>query len=591
MLRKTWYVSCSPRNPEKIAPELALFATLQGKRWNETANGRKKVQLEFSHLLETCPTFEGSISDKDPAFSARDRVKPYKTFGFAYIDPKGKIVITPAGRRLISGVRPKEVFLKQLLKWQYPSFQHRGKEYEMEKPNRFFTLPFVDTLAVIRKIGGLTKREIAMFMLPKIRMGNVNQTTDMIGGFREKLGKIKGRVPRKRFIQTSHFNIYKALYRDKVRYMKKREAVEEVWKKVRNSMDVADATIRHFRYTGLLTVKEAYLSVPESRIRDVDAILSMRLRPVNFYPDVVKFYRYIGDPDIPVLPFESSEEFVKRAIAAYDYVVKTKSKYPTEPIAIPVIKDWSEIKALPLDEIKDILDSLETVKLKVEKMVFEEQVKFMDRAMIIEMYDKILAGEEEVFDPPVYFEWNTYRAIVAIDNAIVLPNFVMDEDHQPVSHAAGNKPDLIAEFDDFVVVTEVTLQTGKRQYMVEREPVVDHVGSYQKEEYSRKSPRNVFGLFIAPKVVSNTVNYFFISAKTDTEEYGGRVLVIPIELGEFIDLIKFSGQVEKFTQDDIKQLMLRFSKAFEEAKKPSDWRKLLMDYMEDWKRSVIIDHK
>jgi hypothetical protein len=167
VLRKTWYVSCSPRNPEKLAPELELFAKLEGKKWNETKNGVKTVQIEFTHLLESCPSFEGSISAKDPSFSARDRVKPYKTFGFAYVNTKGKIVITPAGKRLILRVRPKEVFLKQLLKWQYPSFQHRGKEYEFkettlfrfmgitkEQPKGFRTLPFVDTLAVIRKIGG-----------------------------------------------------------------------------------------------------------------------------------------------------------------------------------------------------------------------------------------------------------------------------------------------------------------------------------------------------------------------------------------------------------------------------------------------------
>jgi len=242
-------------------------------------------------------------------------------------------------------------------------------------------------------------------------------------------------------------------------------------------------------------------------------------------------------------------------------------------------------------EDPDILESFETTRLKIEQLVFEEQVKLMDRAQIIQMYDKILAGEEEVFDPPVYFEWNTYRALVAIDNANVLPNFVMDEDHQPVSHAAGNRPDLIAEFDDFIVVTEVTLQTGKRQYMVEREPVVDHVGCIQKEERSKPTPRNVFGLFIAPKIVPNTVNYFYISAQTDTEEYEGPVLVIPIELNEFIDMVEFSGQVEKLKQDEIKQLMLRFLKAFESAKKPSDWRRLIVNNIMEWKKAIVLDRK
>jgi hypothetical protein len=427
-----------------------------------------------------------------------------------------------------------------------------------------------------------------MFMLPKIRMGNIGETVEMILKFRESLDGIKGRVPRKKFVKNSHFKIYSDLYKDEVKGMKRREAEAEVWKKVRNSRDVADATIRHFRYTGILTVREAYLTIPEPRIKDVNDILSMKLKPVSFYDDVEEFYTYMGNPEIPLLPFESKDEFINRAITAYNYINETRAKYPAaEKVAVPVVRDWLKVKTMPLEKIKDVLESLETSKLKLEQMVLEEQIKSMDIARIIEMYDKILAGEDEVFDPPVYFEWNTYRAIIAIDNANVVPNFVMDEDLQPVSHAAGNRPDLIAEFGDFVVVTEVTLQTGKRQYMVEREPVVDHVGTVQKEEYSKKSSRRVFGLFIAPKILSNTVNYFYISAKTDFKEYGGRVVVIPIELEEFIDIVRFSGSVGKLRQDQIRQLMLRFIRAFDDAQNPSDWRPLLVSQLEEWKETIL----
>lgn len=240
-----------------------------------------------------------------------------------------------------------------------------------------------------------------------------------------------------------------------------------------------------------------------------------------------------------------------------------------------------------MEKMKNLLESLETTKLTIEQLVLEEQIKFMDRARIIEMYEKILAGEEEVFDPPVYFEWNTYRALVAIDSANVIPNFVMDEDHQPVSHAAGNRPDIVAEFQDFVVATEVTLQTGKRQYMVEREPVVDHVGVIQKTEQSKKTSRTVFGLFIAPKILTNTVNYFYISAKTDYEEYGGPVIVFPITLDEFTDIIRFSGKVGKLDQKQIKQLMTQFIDAFNKAENPADWRPLIVNNIKEWEETIL----
>ena len=49
-----------------------------------------------------------------------------QTYGFAYIDSDRILMITDAGHRLIRGERIQELFLKQMLKWQYPSWQHGG---------------------------------------------------------------------------------------------------------------------------------------------------------------------------------------------------------------------------------------------------------------------------------------------------------------------------------------------------------------------------------------------------------------------------------------------------------------------------------
>jgi hypothetical protein len=36
MASRTWYVSCSPRSPEKIKPELEQLATLEGESGEKT---------------------------------------------------------------------------------------------------------------------------------------------------------------------------------------------------------------------------------------------------------------------------------------------------------------------------------------------------------------------------------------------------------------------------------------------------------------------------------------------------------------------------------------------------------------------------
>jgi hypothetical protein len=602
-MHKTWYVSCSPRSPEKLAPELAQFATIEGKKWNAKDGNINVTQIEFTKLLadkKKVPTFEGSISKRDPAFSARDRVKPYKTFGFAYVDDEDSIVITPAGRRLIEGKRPKELFLKQLLKWQYPSYQHRGKQYQnfdsqlteftsnrRKKPRGFYTLPFVDTLSVIRKVGGLSKREIAMFMLPKTRMDAGGEVTRRVLMFRKALGKVKGRVPRKRFVNRLHHDIYSRLYADETKGKKNSEANTLVMTRIRSSLDVADATIRHFRYTGILTVRESRLTWVENREADIDAILGMGLKPIDFFGDVHKFYDYVGNPDTPRLPFESESEIANRINAISSYIDNLKRQHPRiSEMTIPSVP-FSQLNILLLNQLKDLLDSLETVRIEVQRIAQEDQLKLLDRKKIVEAYDRIVAGDdEEFFDRPVYFEWNTYRALVAIDNAIVKPNFVMDEALQPVSLAPGKKADLVAEFGDFVVVTEVTLTAGKRQYMVEGEPVVDHVGSYRVEEL-RKSARRVFGLFIAPKVVQNTANYFHNAARIPYKEYGGSVTVIPIQLNYLKDLITLSGQVGGFSSQDIRALFEKLELSCSAYNDPTEWVESIEKTIVAWKADLL----
>ena len=52
MLSRTWYVSCSPRSPEKIAPELEQLAKLEGESWTERDSaGNLMTQIKFASLL------------------------------------------------------------------------------------------------------------------------------------------------------------------------------------------------------------------------------------------------------------------------------------------------------------------------------------------------------------------------------------------------------------------------------------------------------------------------------------------------------------------------------------------------------------
>jgi len=124
----------------------------------------------------------------------------------------------------------------------------------------------------------------------------------------------------------------------------------------------------------------------------------------------------------------------------------------------------------------------------------------------------------------------------------------------PVGTAPGNGPDLIFEFDDFVIVVEVTLTDNSRQEAAEGEPVRRHVAElvshYRADlmaHYGAQSGKPVYGLFIANRIDSNTAETFRIGVWFTRTDDKMRLDIIPLTLAQFkafFEALFTSGRVE-----------------------------------------------
>ena len=98
----------------------------------------------------------------------------------------------------------------------------------------------------------------------------------------------------------------------------------------------------------------------------------------------------------------------------------------------------------------------------------------------------------------------------------------------PVSTAGGGKGDLYCEFNDFTILTEVTMSTSSRQEAMEGEPVRRHVS-----DAVLKYEKPVYGMFIAVKIDTNTAETFrhgIWYAKGDMKQ---RLDIVPLTLEQF----------------------------------------------------------
>jgi hypothetical protein len=160
-------------------------------------------------------------------------------------------------------------------------------------------------------------------------------------------------------------------------------------------------------------------------------------------------------------------------------------------------------------------------------------------------------------EDPAYLEWSIWRAFLAIDSLVNKPSearhFQVDQDFLPVRTAPGNTPDMLFEFDDFVLVVEVTLSGGSRQEAMEGEPVRRHVAR-AIEEYERASKR-VYGLFIAIEIDTNTAETFRVGTWYKRDDSRMTLSIVPLQLGQFARIFEAGFSRGELTPGEIKRVI------------------------------------
>lgn len=205
-----------------------------------------------------------------------------------------------------------------------------------------------------------------------------------------------------------------------------------------------------------------------------------------------------------------------------------------------------DISDLPLNtpaEINNARQRLEDLLAKTNEIKYAEDQRNQWQEIADYMTLLIKGGGKLVYDEdnaieipkdetPAYFEWTLWRAALAIDHMVNKPyevrGFRLDADFLPVSAAGGGKGDLYCEFEEFTILTEVTMSTSSRQEAMEGEPVRRHVS-----DAVLKYDKPVYGLFLAIRIDTNTAETFrhgIWYAKGDVKQ---RLDIVPLTLVQF----------------------------------------------------------
>lgn len=114
---------------------------------------------------------------------------------------------------------------------------------------------------------------------------------------------------------------------------------------------------------------------------------------------------------------------------------------------------------------------------------------------------------------------------------------------------------MVFEFENFVIVVEVTMSTNSRQEAMEGEPVRPHVA-----DLVMSNEKPVYGVFVANKIDSNTAETFRIGVWYNQNDEKMALRIVPFTLNQFSEYFK-----SMFENEDVKpeSFLCLFNECFE----------------------------
>lgn len=363
----------------------------------------------------------------------------------------------------------------------------------------------------------------------------------------------------------------------------KREIVkrgENYNKKADNFLDYCDMNMRYLRISGVLQRKGRGLIIVSTK-----HVLAEKLAKTTASAEpIIEQYKLLctGAP----LPTDS----VDVAKSLLDGLIKQmKERHILFDISDLPLNTPTEIN-IARQRLENILSQTDEIQYANDQCNQWEEIR--DYMTLLMKgggkltYDEDNAIEVPKDETPVYLEWTLWRAALAIDHMVNKPyevrGFKLDSDFMPVSTAGGGKGDLYCEFNDFTILTEVTMSTSSRQEAMEGEPVRRHVS-----DAILKYNKPVYGMFIAVRIDTNTAETFRHGIWYTKNDVKQRLDIVPLTLRQFQKYFVAMFEANKANPERLRELIIKCESHRDILETPA-WKQYI-DATVSQKVSEIID--
>ncbi|WP_099469468.1 AlwI family type II restriction endonuclease [Konateibacter massiliensis] len=586
----TWSWRTKPRSIIKTIQWFPYFAALKGKNWEQKEAYTSKIGKPI-HAVRRAYIYSahgeddswlssisyqdylrGQKDTKETESNGRNDKTTFEFFGFGYVNQKGEVCVTEVGEKIVRGTFDSEDYLKQLLKLKVPNLTYKKVGAKGDKG----VFPFKIILRAFEQFDSLNRSELAL-LFGCTDDGNIDAALNAIAKFKEDYEKLPNKNDTgevRALFETIFIKYYGSMSNKAASYY-----------------DYAEALSRTLLYTGLFNLSGRSIASKVRVAEHSKSKVKMLQEKFTFlYPDnfnnIEEYMTWYGSTGNIVLPWENAEErrsiISDKAKLLLEKVQSAEGGYEHE--AELSVQDIEELvrKSEKSASISDLKVFEATLSNAIVSHNEEHFIKVLskteqERANIMEKFNDILDNDDM---SALWLEVNTWKSLIAIDGEqVVKRNFKIEDDLTPRSFApgVGNTPDMELYKNGYIIIPEVSLMTGVRQWEHEASSVIDHVLSFIKE-YEDKQ---VIGLFLSSRINVRTFWQFFILNRESWMGYP--VPVVPLTIEQYMDILKFIYD-NSLDIDAFKQLLELISGSTLECSTYSEWEKGMKQVIDNWKK-------
>lgn len=600
-MSKTWSISTTVRNPERLRDFLVAAQPLDGKPWNENQEAYQKLLIKnrlygfgstqfYNNLpreiVDLVNDLDSEIDHatidriveiknyRDFAMRGRQSLNPLAKFGFVFID-NGILRITDLGHKLIASDKDSgDAFLKSFIKWQIPN----PANDDFSEDGEYDVVPFVATLKLIHEVNrleaeignkpvGLSKREFSLFVPTLINYGDITRRATEIIEFRD-LQEGKNKQERK---------IIRDDYRQKfaVSFLDTRDQAK-ISKFLTNLHDYGDNAIRYFRLTKFIRIRGNgfYVDLEPSRHTEIEALLENEFYKSRDFADREEYLNYMSNDSLPKLPWQTKEKLMEIAVGVHDEITSLQNALGLD------LHKLADIEAMPEPQLEVYIGELRTERKELQEK--DNHVKSQPVDAItnyITQLENIFSLENRALE----LEHMSTMGLHALNDAKeIKPNYPVGDDNIPTSTAPGGMADIECHYDSFNMICEVTMLNGRDQWFNEGQPVMRHLRDFEN------SNPNAYCVFIAPNIHTDSAETFWVA---NTVGYkGSKQKIAPITINQFVGILKTLRQLREtgknFTHNKLEELIGSIASSAETSGDSDSWVASVGHTIDNWSASL-----